>query len=341
MTISVQDLRQRPFPPALAFTAAALLVHQIGAHLPLPMLDLSRAGGQWLSGTQQVSILALGTVPWLSALLLFELASLMFPVRLTSWFTRGGHADPFSLAVVGSSLLLAALQGYGVTEAMAHVPGLLLTTTAKVKFANVVTLVGGVALLIATARLIDLRGLGSGFWTLLALAFAPQFIQGLLNNLVLMREGIGNWRTLGLAVGIAFAIAGATVAILEARNRAGLPSAAPLPLAFLLSGTLLTLPMMVAPDLIAAVVSHDFGFLALNGLKALFAIGVMAIYARREKSWPLLTFTGALFFLLSFADALSEVALHGRAALLSSWQIMVVVVVAHTIYRSWLVPRAP
>lgn len=83
-----------------AVTLAALVAYRLGAQLPLPGIDLaflSQSGANDLSSPSvlgRVSILALGVVPWFSALTLVELLIVLLPRSWLDWISASGQAQP-------------------------------------------------------------------------------------------------------------------------------------------------------------------------------------------------------------------------------------------------------
>lgn len=335
-TVSHLPLRTR----AVAATIAALVAYHAAGYVPLPGVDPLAASVAGQLGRTRFSIMALGMVPWLSALMLFEVLALALPQWLSRRFTTEGYADPFSLPVLGLALTIAALQAYGVTTAMTSMAGLVADPTAATKIGMMTSMTAGTALAMALAHLVNRVGVGRGFWVMLAGAFVPQFLQAISLNAGFVRYGMSSGLSLLFAIATAAVALGATVAILEARNASGFKSALPVVLPQLLGGVAASWVMA----LIFAVAGHDAVHLLQPGsivaglLTAALAVGFLAVYTLREQSQPLFLPTAALLALLPLTDHAGLV-LFGLPSPISLGTLSVVTAVAHTIYRT-IVPAA-
>ncbi|MDH4981498.1 hypothetical protein [Hyphomicrobium sp. D-2] len=210
-------------------TLAALAAYRLAAHLPLSGVDvalLARMSGANASSIDAASIIAVGIMPLVSALVLIETAKLAFP-SLMHW-QQATPENGASLARISIilALALALAQAVGLTLALEDISGLVFEPGAGFRFTAVATLVSGTVLAIALASIIDRAGLGFGVWflfllpTLLELpkAYATQI------NLVLS----GHYPTLAFLIGAAFVVLATAgiVAIMLAGRASGAPPAA-------------------------------------------------------------------------------------------------------------------
>lgn len=165
------DLRQR-----LAFLAGALIVYRIGTFVPVPGIDpvaleqlFDQQSGTILSmfnmfsggALQRLSILALGIMPYISASIIMQMASVVVPTlaqlkkegeagrRKITQYTRYGTVFLASFQAIGASV---ALQNQGVVIA----PG------PNFVFTAAVTLVTGTVFLMWLGEQITERGVGNG-----------------------------------------------------------------------------------------------------------------------------------------------------------------------------------
>jgi preprotein translocase subunit SecY len=216
-----------PFVRAVVTTIALLATYRIGNFIPITGLDLDVLSGQGGGSLERFSVNALGMVPWLSALTLIELAAIVAPERFSARFTRNGHARPFSLEVIVLALVLASIQGIGISQALLHVPRLVIEHGHWFALTTTVTLATGTVLAIAVARLIERHGIGYGFWIMLAgwsvVVIAPHARQ----LYVMLAQG-----AVSLPLGLAalasdVAIIMAVVVLLQARRAAGFNNAEP------------------------------------------------------------------------------------------------------------------
>src|SRR5262245_36511937 len=115
--ISVLELVNR-----LAVILGALVVYRLGTRLPLPgidpwvLADLYRGGG--LLAVERISVFSLGVTPIISMLLLVEMIRLA-----SSHFNNWAGATPANAQrldhyVLIGSLLVAAVQGYGIASTL-------------------------------------------------------------------------------------------------------------------------------------------------------------------------------------------------------------------------------
>lgn len=150
-------------------TLAALAAYRLAAHLPLAGVDialLARMSGVNTTAIDATSIVAVGIMPLISALVLIETAKLVFP-SLMRW-QNASPANSVTLARigVGMALVLALVQAVGLTLALEDIRGLVLEPGTGFRFNAVATLLSGTVLAIALASIIDRAGLGFGVWFL-------------------------------------------------------------------------------------------------------------------------------------------------------------------------------
>jgi hypothetical protein len=281
-------------------TIALLVVFRFAGYIPIPGLDLAGAGNFTGSNFQRFSIVALGMVPWLSALTLVEFAVLVLPVSLGERFARNGHAKPFSAEVILIALLIAALQGYGVTTALMHVPNLVDDPDTWFQASAILTLVAGTVLTVAIAHLIERHGIGYGFWVMLATWSLGAFETNLIQFFRILAIGqVGPLTGLLVLVGDIIIVV-AVVALLKARAGAGLPNAEPIiwppVLAPLITGWIIGLMAFISP---AAMEHGVYKWLLPNTpfglvLHAVIVSMVVVRYANRGQSRAFMLPTAAL-----------------------------------------------
>jgi preprotein translocase subunit SecY len=152
--------------------ALVLLVVAVGSHIPVPGIDLAainqQSGGSAGSLMARLSIMALGITPLYTVLLHVELLSLIIPPFARWRVACPSNAGRLDLIIIVLALLLTALQASAILGALQES---LLVRSESVAFAAVgmACFVGCTALLIWLAKTIQLPGIGSGFWLLLAI----------------------------------------------------------------------------------------------------------------------------------------------------------------------------
>ncbi len=280
-------------------TAAALIAYRLASQVPVPGLDIahiSQIGTNDRIGPKihsLMSILALGVLPWFSALTLVELAAIALPEHRTQRFTIAGHAPPFSRAVVGLALAIAALQGLGIAEAMTAQSKIVLAPGTAFLVSTVVTLVGGTAFLIALGLLIERQGLGHGFWIMLAASMLAQLPSHIGVMHFMLKEGIASPAATVVAIASSVAIGALVVGILEGRRDAKVSSMGiliwPLVLASLASGLIVGIASLILPegsddklDAMAKMLTNQPAGFVIGGV---IASAFAAAYASREKDW--------------------------------------------------------
>lgn len=152
-----------------------LVGYTAASFVPLPFLNMALMG-QLLADANadayaRTSIVALGIMPWLSICLLVEMIGMLVaPVRRWRIFSAG-HVNPFHPAIILGALVIAGLQAYGLTVGL-QAAGLLRPTIDMAgTLAIIASLIGGVALAVLAASLVERYGWGYGFWTLIAVSF--------------------------------------------------------------------------------------------------------------------------------------------------------------------------
>jgi len=167
-----KELQQR-----ILFTLALLIVARLGTFIPMPGIDPSELARQLsqqhggvldmfnlLSGgaVQRMAIFALGIMPYISASIIIQLMTTVFPElealkkegeagrKTINQYTRYG--------TVG----LAALQAYGIAIGLEHWGHVVIDPGWFFRISAVITLTGGTILLMWLGEQITSRGVGNG-----------------------------------------------------------------------------------------------------------------------------------------------------------------------------------
>ncbi|MGI0118165.1 preprotein translocase subunit SecY [Zooshikella sp. RANM57] len=160
----------------LRFVLLAIIVYRIGAHIPVPGINpdtlaqmFSQNEGTILSlfnmfsggALERMSVLALGIMPYISASIIMQLLTVVSPQleqlkkegeagrRKISQYTRYG------------TVLLATIQGFGITVSLAN-QGVTYTTDIGFYFTAVTTFVTGSVFLMWLGEQVTERGIGNG-----------------------------------------------------------------------------------------------------------------------------------------------------------------------------------
>lgn len=166
------DLKRR-----LLFLVGALVVYRIGAHIPVPGIDptvleqlfKSQQGGilgmfNMFSGgaLSRFTIFALGIMPYISASIIMQLASVMSP-ELEALKKEGeaGRRKITRYTRYGT-VLLAVVQALGISIALESQPGLVLDPGLAFRITTILTLTAGTMFLMWLGEQITERGVGNG-----------------------------------------------------------------------------------------------------------------------------------------------------------------------------------
>jgi preprotein translocase subunit SecY len=180
-----KELRQRIF-----FTLALLIVARLGTFIPMPGIDPSELARQlsqqqggmldifnMLSGgaVQRMAIFALGIMPYISASIIIQLMTTVFPElealkkegevgrKTLNQYTRYG--------TVG----LAALQAYGIAIGLEHWGNVVIDPGWFFRISAVITLTGGTILLMWLGEQITSRGVGNGISLIIFAGIVARF----------------------------------------------------------------------------------------------------------------------------------------------------------------------
>ncbi len=166
------DLKRR-----LWFLLGALVVYRIGTHIPVPGInasvleDLFRSQQDGILGLFNVfsggalsrfSILALGIMPYISASIIMQLATVVVPsLEAIKKEGESGRRKITQYTRYGT-LVLALFQALGISVALESQAGLVLDPGLGFRVVSAVTLVTGTMFLMWLGEQITERGLGNG-----------------------------------------------------------------------------------------------------------------------------------------------------------------------------------
>src|SRR5579864_6804118 len=112
----------------IAVTIGLLLVYRLGAHIPIPGIDLTVARGVSNAGADgliaRLSILALGLAPYVSAAVLIQVVAVVFS-GLKNLERRGERGRRTVLRLtLALAFVLATIQGFGIATALSRIDNL-------------------------------------------------------------------------------------------------------------------------------------------------------------------------------------------------------------------------
>lgn len=192
----------------LAITAAALGAYCLGTNIPLPGIDAAAralVGHQDSEAIARLSVFAIGIMPLLNAMILFEIAKLLLPA-IRRWESASPrNANRMWYALVGLSVLLALIQAGGLAGALEDVDGLVTDPGHAFRTTAITTLVAGSIVTISLMIIIDTAGIGFGLWLLFlasGLIELPRTLAGLA-----IATASGEYQPASLLLALAFSAA--------------------------------------------------------------------------------------------------------------------------------------
>jgi preprotein translocase subunit SecY len=217
-----KELRDR-----LLFTMCLLIVARLGTYIPMPGIDPaaikqqidSQQGGllevfNVLAGgaVQRMAIFALGIMPYISASIIMQLMTTVFPTLET--LKKEGEAGRKIInqytryATVG----LAAVQAYGIGIGLEHWGHAVINPGVFFLMTTIITLTGGTILLMWIGEQITARGVGNGISLIIMAGIVARFPSMILQALTAAQHGaidpltliIGALGIVGLILGIVF-----------------------------------------------------------------------------------------------------------------------------------------
>ena len=188
----------------LWFLLGALVVYRIGAHIPVPGIDPvvladlfnSQKGGilgmfNMFSGgaLSRFTIFALGIMPYISASIIMQLATIAVPHLET--LKKEGDAGRRKITQYTryGTLVLAFFQAFGISVALQSQAGLVPNPGSMFQLTTIITLVTGTMFLMWLGEQITERGLGNGISLIIFAGIAAGLPSAIGSTLELARTG--------------------------------------------------------------------------------------------------------------------------------------------------------
>lgn len=188
----------------LWFLLGALVVFRIGAHIPVPGIDpivlaeLFKSQKDGILGMfnmfsggalERFTILALGIMPYISASIIMQLASIAVPHL--EQLKKEGEAGRRKITQYTryGTLVLALFQAFGISIALQSQPGLVPNPGAMFQLTSIITLVTGTMFLMWLGEQITERGLGNGISLIIFAGIAAGLPSAIGGTLELARTG--------------------------------------------------------------------------------------------------------------------------------------------------------
>ena len=211
----VADIRKK-----MLYTVMMLLVYRIGAHVPVPGVDVTEVAkavsgnmlGQYIDlfsggGLTNFSILALGIVPYITGSIIMNLLTMALPPleRMSKEGPEGRKKIASITRYVGVGLGLVQAIGTLVTFG----PNIILDTGAPI-ILNYITIVlcltAGTALIMWIGEHITENGVGNGISLLIFVSIISRLPQAAIQSVKNVSLGAMSWLTLVIVVIAAIAI---------------------------------------------------------------------------------------------------------------------------------------
>ena len=223
----IEELRNR-----IIFALLMLVVFRIGAHIPTPGIDSAGLASffQGQEGTilsffdmfsggalQRLTVLALGIMPYISASIIIQLLTVVFPYL--ERLSREGEAGRKKITMYTryGTIVLAVIQGFGISvglQSMSAPDGspIVISTMSPLGFQllTVITLTTGTAFLMWIGEQINERGIGNGISLIIFAGIITDIPGAIVNSIRLVQAG--QLATLSLAfigvimIGVVFAV---------------------------------------------------------------------------------------------------------------------------------------
>src|SRR5580698_589050 len=181
-----QGLRNRIF-----FTLGALIVARLGTYIPMPGIDpaalaqqINQTGGGLLDvfnvlaggAVQRMAIFALGIMPYISASIIIQLMTTVFPELDTLKKEGETGRKTINQYTRYGTVGLAALQAFGIAIGLQHAGNnVIINPGVFFEFTTVVTLTGGTMLLMWMGEQITARGVGNGISLIIMVGIVARF----------------------------------------------------------------------------------------------------------------------------------------------------------------------
>jgi preprotein translocase subunit SecY len=217
----------------IALTIGALLLFRLGEFIPLPGVNadawavLARGEGSGVAGmlaassggVRRLAIFALGLVPYVSAAVLLQLATIVS--RRLRARARGGESGRAAMVRAARYLtvLLTAAQAWGVANGLEHVSGVVAHPGPLFVLSTVLTLTGGTMFLVWLAEQITARGIGNGIALILLTGIVTELPVEIARALEFMRQYRISSEQIVVVALVVIAVTTVVVALELARRR--------------------------------------------------------------------------------------------------------------------------
>lgn len=186
------------------FLIGALVIFRIGAHIPVPGIDpiqlakLFQSNQSGLLGMvnmfsggalSRFTIFALGIMPYISASIILQLSSEVFPVLIQLKKEGESGRRKITQYTRYATVILALVQSFGIATMLYKQPGLVVASQVQFFLTAIVCLVAGTMFLMWLGEQITERGVGNGASMIITTGIISGIPGGIGKTLTLASQG--------------------------------------------------------------------------------------------------------------------------------------------------------
>lgn len=186
------------------FLIGALIVFRIGAHIPVPGIDPNQLGKLFQSSSAgllqmvnmfsggalaRFTIFALGIMPYISASIILQLSSEVFPYLIQLKKEGESGRRKITQYTRYATVLLALVQSFGISTMLYKQPGLVIISEMQFFVTSITCLVAGTLFLMWLGEQITERGVGNGASMIITTGIISGIPSGISKTLTLASQG--------------------------------------------------------------------------------------------------------------------------------------------------------
>ena len=216
------------------FTLGALIVYRLGTYIPLPGIDPAAfeqnftRGGQGVlelfnmfagGAVQRMAIFALNIMPYISASIIIQLLTSVFPTLEAIKKDGEQGRKVLSQYTRYLTVILAVFQAYGISVGLEGQAGIVSDPGIFFRISTVITLTGGTMFLMWLGEQITSRGIGNGSSLIIFAGIVAAFPSAIINTLELGRQGAISTGVILLVILMSFGVIAFIVFMERAQRR--------------------------------------------------------------------------------------------------------------------------
>ncbi len=227
----IPELRRR-----ILFTIGMLGVYRIGCHIPVPGINRNTLARFFESNQNTIfgmlnmfsgkalenaSIFALGIMPYISASIIFQLLTSVWPYLAPNSNKEGSRAKKINQWTRYATVVLAMFQGFGIASALmsAEEAGFVLFPGMQFKMLTVITLAAGTAFIMWLGEQITDRGIGNGISLIIFAGIAAGIPLAGQQTIQLVKDGQLSPLLLVLMIGFMLAVVAVIIFLEQGQRR--------------------------------------------------------------------------------------------------------------------------